>query len=374
MIPKGLRDISVLDLDALLASKVEESRTLDYKSDLVAGRHTDLLEDVSAMGNTSGGDIVIGVTAIDGIPESYSPLRGPPDEAILAWENALRDGLEPRLLGVEFQPISVLNGFVYVVRVPKSLTAPHRVISTRRFMARNSRGNYPLDVGELRTAFVSAAEVAESIRSFRAGRLMRLRTDEAPAYLPPTLPVMALHLIPLSAFTSGAQVEVRRIDTARQLPVIGHTSEQYRRNLDGMLSFYGDSASIFSLAYTQLFSNGIIEAAVAAATSSDKKEFYSGWFELKAIKAIHDYLALYKQLGVGTPIYLFLSLIGLRGWRMPYAFGPFKELTDPFDRDAAMFPEMVLPELLLSIPQHQAFIDRVWQAFGHAEAHIRLKA
>ena len=117
-------------------------------------------------------------------------------------------GLEPRLPHIDFQFVDVGDGrHVIVVRVPHSWVAPHRVRRNDKFYGRNSAGKYPLDVGELRTAFTLSEGVAERIRAFREDRIARIYGRETP------VPIhdggqMILHVLPLVAFTERAALDL----------------------------------------------------------------------------------------------------------------------------------------------------------------------
>src|SRR5690242_694749 len=169
VITKPIREIAKADLDALMEHGISESKTLDYKSEFSqTNKINDFLEDVCALANTSGGDLLLGLKAVDGVPKSYTPLRSVPDAEILSLEGAIRTGIEPRLVGTEMWPVNVDDGYVLVVRVRKSWNAPHRTTKTRRFMGRDSRGNFEFDLQQIRNAFVAAEDLPERIRAFRA--------------------------------------------------------------------------------------------------------------------------------------------------------------------------------------------------------------
>ena len=140
---------------------------------------------VSAFANTAGGDLLLGVEAVEGVATALPGLDlDNPDGETLRLENMIRDGLEPRLPRVEVCPVKIAeHRYVLVVRVPRSWIAPHRVRKNRQFYARNAAGAYPLDVGELRAAFTMSETVAARIRDFRTYRLARIHGRETPVGL-----------------------------------------------------------------------------------------------------------------------------------------------------------------------------------------------
>jgi hypothetical protein len=68
----------------------------------------------------------------------------------------IRDGISPRILPDVISIPADADKSVIIVRIRGSLGGPHRVIykGHDRFYGRNSNGKYPMDVLELRAAFV----------------------------------------------------------------------------------------------------------------------------------------------------------------------------------------------------------------------------
>ena len=158
MIPKLLDTIVAADLQALIDNEVRESKTIEYKRELPGNADSEkvpFLAAVSSFANTGGGDLLLGVEAEGGLPTAFPGLDIPDlDREKLRLEQIVANGLEPRLPRIDLHPVEVADGqHVVVVRVPKSWTSPHRVKKNNQFYGRNSAGKYPLDVGELRTAF-----------------------------------------------------------------------------------------------------------------------------------------------------------------------------------------------------------------------------
>ena len=171
-----------------LRIRVGEGKTLEYKREMPGGPdggRVRFLKAVSVFANTAGGDLLLGVEAVDGVAAALPGVDlDNPDGETLRLENMIRDGLEPRLPRVEVCPVKIAeHRYVLVVRVPRSWIAPHRVRKNRQFYARNAAGAYPLDVGELRAAFTMSETVAARIRDFRTYRLARIHGRETPVGL-----------------------------------------------------------------------------------------------------------------------------------------------------------------------------------------------
>jgi hypothetical protein len=244
-----LQKIDKAAIEALLANEVREGRTIEYKYKLPGPTNHDrkeFLADVTAFANAAGGDMVFGIAdrrengKPTGIPEAVSGLAGVNfDAEILCLENMLRDGVEPRLGGYHFRPVTGFDsGPVLVLRIPKSFLAPHMVkTGESRFYSRTSNGRYSLDVTEIRSAFALSESLPEKIRRFRDERLARIVAEETPTPLPP-FPKTVLHLLPVSALDPTTRIDVSPVESrySNVQPLATYLkSWGARYNLDGIL-------------------------------------------------------------------------------------------------------------------------------------------
>ena len=192
-------------LQALITSGAAESRTIDYKRTTYGSAHADYAEflaDASSFANTSGGDLVLGIDATNGIPTAVTPLTVQMDGEKLRLEQIARGGLQPRIANIAFHVVPIeAGGNVLVIRVPRSYNPPHRIIrqGSNRFWARSAAGKYEPDVNELRTLFNAGPQLADRIRNFRLDRIAKIAAGQAPVELM-NRGSLILHVVPLSAF------------------------------------------------------------------------------------------------------------------------------------------------------------------------------
>jgi hypothetical protein len=81
-----LDQIDEARLQALIVAGAAESRMIDYKRTTYGNAHSDyseLLADTSSFANTAGGDLILGMEAVNGIPTAVTPLVDPIDPEIL---------------------------------------------------------------------------------------------------------------------------------------------------------------------------------------------------------------------------------------------------------------------------------------------------
>lgn len=111
---KPLASISEADLQYLLGNKVREGKDIEYKRSFPGNAESDkkeFLADVSSFANTNGGHLIYGIEETGGVPTAIPGLTLPDlDAAIQRLDNLIRDGLQPRLTGVQIEPVPLASG------------------------------------------------------------------------------------------------------------------------------------------------------------------------------------------------------------------------------------------------------------------------
>lgn len=362
MIPKQLDEIRKADIDVLVSGKIAERRTLDYK-EILPGNSDDekreFLYDVSSFANASGGDLVFGVRdqknaagKATGIPEAADGIAvANAASEIARLENIIQSGIAPRIPGIGFREVAgFTSGIVLVVRIPKSWAAPHMVTfkGATRFYSRNSTGKYPLDVFELRSAFALAESLPERLARFRDGRLARIVANETPI-LSTSGSKIVLHSVPLQALDPNFRLDLSTMSSTLSpllRPMKPGGGWNWRFNFDGFVNYSANGN------YAQLCRSGAIEGVEVTAlnmkewrkfTRYDGPDFISfAEFENEVINATANFLQVQKRLGVLPPIFIMLSLLGVKNFRVttgPQSFSP-----DAIDRDSLILPDVLVEE------------------------------
>ena len=383
MIPKDFDQISKSDIDSLIHNSVREGRTVEYKEQLPGLRDQDrkeFLADVSSFANAAGGDLIYGIVEQrdddgrpTGLPDSAIGLASVNiDQESNRLEGSIRDGIEPRIHGVRIQAIDGFrNGPVLMLRIPKSWTGPHMVTykGSSRFFSRTSAGKAPLDVTEIRAAFLQAEAIPERIRRFREERIGRILAGETPIPLEPGAAVV-LHVVPQSVFQSRELVDVAKFDRyITDFIPIGGFGSNFRPNLDGFVTFFskGNSYDI-CYSYTQFFRTGAVEAVdtyVFQSANNNRKAIPPVSFEDEIIKVFVRFMIAYRKLDVEAPFVVMLSLIGVKGFEM-YVGDMFIRTPTGIDRDVVIIPEFVFENVDVDAAELlRPVFDLVWQACGH---------
>lgn len=156
---KSLNELSLDDLKNLIADQIYESKHLEYKSEFnISSDRTELLNDLTAMANGDGGDIVFGINEKDGLPISLNGVSiSNIDEHTLKIENVIRDNVSPRFKYDIKHLVLNDNEYIIIIRIPKSTNAPHMVtLKGQGFYIRNLSGKHKMDINELRESFLSS--------------------------------------------------------------------------------------------------------------------------------------------------------------------------------------------------------------------------
>lgn len=376
LLHKPVDGIIEADVRLLLDNQIAERKVIEYKSALPGPKDAEkkeFLADVSSFANASGGVLLYGVPAQKGIPHPPIGLQIPdPDALVLQLESVIRTGISPRIPNVTVKPVPLQGGgFVVVIQVPRSWASPHRVTfqGWDKFFSRTSAGKYPLDVHELRAAFVLSESTAERVRAFRLERLSKIVADEAPVPLTEG-PKMILHLVPFTAFDPSTRSDLLVLtkDMALLQP-IGFGFDHHRFNLDGLLTYDVRRGATGADGYLQVFRNGCIEAVDAywVRATPDKPLIPSVAYEQKILQVLPKYLEIERRLGMQPPVVIMLTLHAVKGYALAVstARSPFGGVSHTIDRDTLVIPEVLLEDLNLDpVAIMRPIFDAVWNAAG----------
>ncbi|MHB8549297.1 MAG: AlbA family DNA-binding domain-containing protein, partial [Thermoplasmataceae archaeon] len=263
----SLIDIAEADLVHLIETREPESQILEFKRDLPdRGNEArkEFLADVCAFANATGGDLLYGVEE-DGEARAKALRPVTPDnvdEEQRRLQDWILNGLDPRVTGVEVLAVPVTGGYVFVVRVPGSWNAPHRIKTNQHFYLREGARKRPLDVPEIRSAFLRSENQADRVRNFRADRVGKILTGQTPAPLFEG-PIGVLHVVPLQPASASTPVDPRPYTgpQARCLPLVSSQNLGLvsRMNLDGAV-IHRPVTDRGCGSYTILFRDGTVEA------------------------------------------------------------------------------------------------------------------
>ena len=387
-----LTSITEEDVASLVRDAVPEGKTLDYKRDLKVGSDSEkkeFLADVSALANTAGGDLIVGLDEQGGVPIGVVGIEvADPDKLRLQLEEIVRNGLKPRV--PEFSPhfVALESGrYVVVLRVQQSWQRPHVVTykGAFRFYSRNSAGKFQLDVGELREAFAGSEDAGERLARFRTERVSKIMAGQT------QVPVvehakMVVHVLPLSAFMTRQAVTPKQVinglDATAWRPIGAYSWSRPVSNFDGVALFDQPRRDGPCRSHIQIYRNGCVEAVdgnmldpephALQVEGSDSPWIASLAIEKDIVPFLEGILKNMKPLRVGYPMFVCITFIGVKGYRLAVGrrdgFGGTRHSPE-LTVDVLPLPEVMLAVSGADVAQvlRPAF-DVLWNAFGFVES------
>jgi Putative DNA-binding domain len=146
------------DITALIRDEVEESIHLEFKEanalDKSDGKRKDISKDVSSFANSDGGIIIYGVKELNHKASSISFIDG--NEFSKEWlEQIINSAIQRRIPDLLIFPLrkdGEISQSVYLVKIPKSLEAPH-LCRDKRFYKRFNFESVMMEEYEIRQLY-----------------------------------------------------------------------------------------------------------------------------------------------------------------------------------------------------------------------------
>ncbi len=369
-LPTNLQAVVEADLLRLVADREQEGPHLEFKRQTPGadnGARHEFAADVSAMGNSGGGDLIYGIDEdADGCAGTVVPFAGNADAELRRMLDVLASSVEPRLPGLQLHSVPVAGGSVFVVRVPQSWAGPHRVKTNQHFFVREGARKRQLDIPEIRAMFVRTESQAQRVRDFRTDRLGMLMSGRAPERLAPGA-LQVLHLIPTQAALGLMSVDPVPYMDRQFLPVLGMGGGNQRINIDGALGVRNVGPE-GTHGYSQFFRNGYFETVHVESWGGPEQRTALGslHYEQNLIQLVDRFRAELVRLGYSTEVTAMWSLLGADRTELGVDRLRFRldDNMGRFDR-----PTLVVPDVLLrsedSVEQAlRPLFDQVWQAAG----------
>lgn len=364
------------DIQELVAARVPEGARIEYKRETYGATDADrreLLKDLSALANSVGGHLLIGIEADAHGALGVPGLAGlPPDGEILRLEQLARAGLEPPIVGIRTRAVRLANGnHVLILRIPRSWNAPHRVSAqnSNRYWLRNSAGVHEASMQELRLLFTQSASIVARVRNFRDTRVSRAVAGDG---LRPLVGNgrLFLHIVTASASEVGGQIDLRAAHRERASFVpIGAGGFSTRYNLDGLLNERG---GVENNGYTQIFRDGSVEAAKGNIASENERGSYiaGAALERQFFVSYVAYLDGLQRIGIAPPFVIAVTLEGVEDVPYMVGQGPFEEPDPTLPNNLITLPECIVTDYGDAASYHRAVrpaFDALWNSIGHAE-------
>jgi hypothetical protein len=211
-------------------------------------------------------------------------------------------------------------------------------------------------------------------------RMQKILANETPILLPSeNSSFLILHLIPLASFHPEPQYfdikKNKEILYKFMIPMCSASLNnsngiwwKNRNNFDGFLTHQDNGDN--DICYVQFFRNGVIESVSSKIVYSTQgiPIIYGGLIEELLIQSTEKYFNLLKQIGIQPPIFLFLTLTGVRNVEMCF---DQRQITGSshaikIDRDILQIPELIIENLNISVKKFlKPAFDTIWNACGY---------
>lgn len=350
LLGKNFDDIDASVIQELVNAGAPETIHLDFKRDTYGsdnGAKKEFLKDVSAMCNTLGGHLIIGIDEDQqGNASSMTPFTENADDELLRLEQMARTGIEPVMVGLRMKKVPVDGGHIFVIQVPRSHNPPHRVTSggSNKYYGRGSAGCHELSMEELRLLFGEARSVEERAKAFVSERFLRLQANDGAMPLPQENGLLTMHLVPLPDFGANVRHTVNELEQQQSnLIPIKPSGYRWRINLDGY-NVHSTSSAGQVVTYAQLFRTGAIEAVSSNMFREyqDALRFAEVSLCKELIEALSNYMKSLTALDASPPVLLQISATGIAGLSR---YGrPEYDAVGAYEREVFHLPHTIIRE------------------------------
>ncbi len=330
-----------------------EGRTIEFKRCLPGNGRDEIkefLNDVTALANANGGDIIFGIEDRSGIASAVVPIEATKrEDELLRLENIARDSIEPRIFGLHMRWIKMDSETgVIIIRTPSSILAPHRANGAAggRYFNRNSQGSYEMDSHELRQAFIASIGLPTQISRLHNGAIEIAHGKDFPIAIS-KVACAHLSIIPIGVLKERPNLQ---LDRDNVLPPYKPEGISTLISIEGITAYSTtNDGHVLSLAITNR--DGWIHSSWKVGPRDAHKYLVSGTMiypqklEEGLVTLTHASIAKLKSFGIDGPFAVCVSLTNLEGKVIPVGEHETSEqgiratiAVPPFFEQAALAP------------------------------------
>ena len=362
------------DFQELVDAQVPEGLRLDFKLTIYGktdSEKRELLKDVSALANSHGGHLVIGIEENEGVATNVIGIDIDTDAEILRMEQILRNAIDPPIPGIRIRSIPLEVGRkALLLRVPRSWNPPHRVTAQgiNRFFIRHSAGVHEPSIEELRVLFNQSASALEKAQQFRNNRIGVVVSGEGHRPLAGEGRLF-IHIVPTAAFSGMVHLVVEKIhEMHNAFWPLGASGMTPRFNFHGFINERGGDQNH---GYTQIFRNGALEATKAGIVRKrDDRLIIPGLaLEKDIFQRLSSYIDGLRDIGVPPPLIIMFSLEGVKGAYYAVMSDPWGDYEPPLPDNVLFLPACVLEGYGTALEYHKTVrpaFDALWNAIGYS--------
>lgn len=378
-VPFSQIDLGLLR-DLPVSGRDEDGR-IDYKADFTRNSKQaieghEFRKDVIAFANALGGDLIYGVADKSGKPVAVVGFECADSGGLKEQLYGLIREIDPPLPAIQIEAFTLEEGrILLVVRVGPSWRAPHRVNNSGQFYKRNGVRSAPMNIDEIRAAFLVSEGIETQLQAFRKERIQEIAQGRALVPLEYGLTVI-LHVMPLAGVSRPAVLDIRRLyGEIGKVPPPGREGGRSRLNFDGVV-VYSETRRGEASAYMQWFRRGFLEFVnvyMDKPLHDDPTELYlpAPDYESHGVEGLRRAQQVYQAHLVPPPYFVGVSICNAAGHRIARRFddGGYRQHGAPLEQN-----ELVVPEVAVLSPDVDALqvllpvFDQIWNAWGIMES------
>lgn len=361
--PENLERLALPDIHTLIAAKIPEGLSIDYKRDFYA-EIREWCKDALAFANGVGGCVLLGVDEVDSLPVAVPGVPSAGVEAALGrMENGLRDQTEPRLrMHCKRLPID-RDREVVVVGIARSSAGPHRR-SDGKWYKRSATGhNNEMDMTELRRAFAGSLSMEEQVQAVHSRRVAEWEQRQGHGI------VLLLDVVPLPAdeerFNPGD--EKQRDAVCATYPGNAWALDRHRIAFDGLVFAHTESKS----AQMRFQRNGAVRVTAFWESVTEQKAIAQTEEARRLVAAVHAIYTAQRAVKIMLPTQISMSLTRCHGYR--FASTQRAYFPPAIDMNTLSFSPLFVEHPPTTIEETrtvlQPLLDRLWNAGGENRCH-----
>jgi hypothetical protein len=376
---KSIQDLEESDIQSLREREVGESRILDYKGEMYSnsdGDKRDLACDITALANSSGGFLIVGVecdeeanrpTEIIGIDQTNAESRVE-SVCLDRVDEPLSNGRDYRLRLV---PQSNSSRVVLIIQVFESLRAPHMVSfqKQRYFYVRHGKQDRPADINDIRAIFEKVHGHMSRAESFIVERRPHHRNPNGDGF-----GWITFSIVPLAMAKTLVKVDQETYSW------FGRTSLHPRAGFGGFPSAGNLRPSKIGFSYIEkasaskirsrvdVFRNGSVELGIEVKTErEDGRIIPTLWLAWTLLAGLHFAGQLYQFFQYYGDVRTLLRFSDAQGYRLVRREYRYSQPFEESDLEAAVDSNL---SQLLEHPERvlKAVMDQLSNAFVYLES------
>ena len=355
--PHNILDLQEDDLQRLISDEVPEDADLEYKGNRY-DKTREFCKDVSAMANTRGGVILIGIHEEDHLPKELVGIEEVAKEQQRLTQ-AAEANIKPRVL-LAWKAILLGNGkHVLAVGTMRSRLAPHMNYADddKRFHKRANEITTVMDERELRQACLQSTTQEEMVAEIHRGHVKRVLGD-------PNVgsgnPVIMVDVVPVP-------IDEIRFDPAdtTQLRAVRDLEPALGEATRGRISFDGWARkSLEKRDNIRVTRSGAIRSCAEETMQSEGRWILASVPTVEGLfRFLREVAVTYHSLKIEPPVYLCMTIARCAGMTLARGWQPIE--SHAVDVDLMEFQPILWEDLGEPVEGlARPWLDRLWQAFG----------